>query len=179
MNRLLMILAAVLTIGACGAGSGGGGNAIRVGDVFKVTDQANDALADIADAAAAQREADKCRRQIGSLLGTLNEIDSRLDIGLSQTEYADFVGDASVVYDAIPFRRLTADCIDAAVHLENAFNHYITANSDWDDCIWDFDCDVERDVLSGMRIEWDDASRQLDKVERKLTRMASGSGPVV
>ena len=61
-------------------------------------------------------------------LDALDELNSRLDVGLVNADYGNYVGDISVAYNDIPFRRLPQDCVfNVGVPAENAFNEYIKA----------------------------------------------------
>jgi hypothetical protein len=64
---------------------------------------------DIADKALAVSES--CRGQLSGYLGALTETNSRLDVGMSFADYGSQVGDNSVEYDQIPFRKMDNACV--------------------------------------------------------------------
>jgi hypothetical protein len=73
------------------------------------------------------------------------------------------IGDASVAYDEIDVQSLQGTCLTAGAKLESAFNNYAATVSTWNDCIFDYDCDVDSDVLPGMQVKWAAASEAIDR----------------
>jgi hypothetical protein len=102
------------------------------------------------------------------LIDTLKEVDSRLNVGLSQSELSDKIGDASVAYDDINAKALRGTCLSAGAKLETAFNNYVDTVSTWSDCIYDYGCDVDNDILSSMQAKWAVASRAVDRATTLL-----------
>lgn len=121
----------------------------------------------------AQKARAKCQAQIGSLQRELKAIDSRLDVGMTQSDYNTALGDVSIAYDDLSVGKLDPDCLGVAVQLESAFNRYIEANDEWSDCIDDLYCDLDADVLPGLRDHWNAANRLIAKSERQLARMGA------
>jgi hypothetical protein len=72
--------------------------------------QAEEARAREAEAAA-QRRADRCEAELGGMSTELEELDSRLGVGLTYDEYNTHVGDIRVEYDQIPFRAVDPECL--------------------------------------------------------------------
>jgi hypothetical protein len=101
------------------------------------------------------------------LLDALSEVDARLDVGLSQSEFSDLVGDASVAYSRIEADELAADCLSPGAKLESALNKYSRAASEWDDCIWDDWCTMES-IDSQLQRKWSDAAEAIDDAEDLL-----------
>jgi hypothetical protein len=121
-----------------------------------------------AAAAEAEAAADACRRQVGGLQRALEELDSRLTVGLAYDEYSTQVGDAQVAYDRIPIGKLEQDCLfDVGLHLENAMNAYVKADNTWNDCIIDFGCDVDS-IDPELQERWAEATREIDKAKSGL-----------
>lgn len=121
--------------------------------------------------AAAAEEHQACTRQLRGLMNALQVVDSRLDVGLTQSELSDLVGKASVAYGRITPEELEGDCLSAGAKLESAFNKYNVTVSDWNECIFDYSCDVDSEVLPGMRRAWSQASRAIERAERLMSRL--------
>ena len=91
--------------------------------------QAEEARAREAEAEA-QRRADRCEAQLGGMSTEPEELDSRLDVGLTYDEYNTHVGDVRVEYDQVPFRAVDPECLtEVGLHLENALNSYAKADT--------------------------------------------------
>jgi hypothetical protein len=119
-------------------------------------------------AAEAEAAADECQQQTGGLQSSLEELDSRLTVGLAYDEYSTQVGDAQVAYDRVPIARLEQDCLfEVGVHLENAMNAYVKADNVWNDCIVDFGCDVDS-IKPELQLRWAEATREIDKAKAGL-----------
>ena len=86
----------------------------------------------------------ECRRQMGALLNALEQIDGRLDVGLTNADLSTRLGDVAVAYNNIPFKKIAPEClVGVGVPLENAYNEYNKSVNKWDTCINDFYCSVE------------------------------------
>ncbi len=89
----------------------------------------------------AQAAAEECQRQTGGLQRALEEVNSRLSVGLAYDEYSTQVGNARVAYDRVPIGKLDPECLlEVGVHLEDAMNAYVKADDAWNGCIVDFGC---------------------------------------
>jgi hypothetical protein len=74
----------------------------------------------------------ECEVQLGGFLEALEELDSRLNVGLVFQDYTNRVGDAQVEYDQIPFDDLATPCVtEVGIPAEAALNHYIRADNQW------------------------------------------------
>ena len=73
-------------------------------------------------------------------------VDSRLDVGLSYSDYSEIVGEASV-FKGMVDEDIVADidyCASAHSGAEFALLTYSLAASRWNDCIFDdYDCEVD------------------------------------
>lgn len=127
------------------------------------------------EAAARQRQK-KCATSTEGLMTSLEEIDSRLNIGLNFDEYGDRVGDAQVAYD----RLFAGDDVDlnmsclrrVAIPLEGALNDYIDVLNVWNDCIADLGCNFnEGEPNRKAQAGWQKASAKLDKARAGLERL--------
>lgn len=83
----------------------------------------------------AERLDAQCSPELFVLLNVLTEVDTRLDVGMNQSQLSDLVGDARVVYDRIDVRELergSSVCLRAGVQLESALNAYSRSTSQWE-----------------------------------------------
>jgi len=109
-----------------------------------------------------------CKAQLGELLAALQEIDSRLDIGMTIADYGQRLGDAKVAYDRIDFGSLEPGCVSSVgVPLENAFNEYIDAYQAWDSCIDRVTCRLSS-VEPELQDHWAAASDYIDEAAAAL-----------
>lgn len=121
-----------------------------------------------AELAAAEDHYSSCTDQLNPIFNALQKVDARLDVGLSQAELSDMVGNASVAYSRIDIDALgTGTCLTAGARLENAFNAYAGTVSDWNDCIFDYGCDTDA-LTPSLQAEWAKASKAIDKAEKLL-----------
>jgi hypothetical protein len=123
-----------------------------------------------------QAEASKtaCENEIGDLLDSVGELDSRLDVGLTYTDYSSKVADVNVAYDRVDPSGLTGACLNAAAHAENALNNYISAQQKWDGCIEDTYCDTDS-ITPGLQALWSKATAQDEKAKAAMERVAGSS----
>jgi hypothetical protein len=99
----------------------------------------------------------------------LQQIDSRLNVGLSFAEYTDYVGDAQVEYDRTDWDDGELSCtLKVGIALEDALKQYFKAYSKWDQCMDDYACEVEGSVLAGIRKHWSEATERLQYADKKL-----------
>jgi hypothetical protein len=124
-----------------------------------------------AERAEARREAlqryERCNDRVEDFFSALQELNSRLDVGLSYDDYTDQVADVKVAYDQADFGNLhNFDCLRAAVPGEKALNQYVEAAGAWGDCIEDFNCDIDNIDLNGY---WLKASVFVDRAQTNLS----------
>ena len=140
---------------------------------------AAEAKAKAAQMDAARATQGKCDEQMGDLLGTLKQIDGRLDVGLTNSDLGTRMGDVSVTYNDIPFHKLSPKCVaSVGVPLENAYNEYTKSKTAWDACIDDYSCTVEGAVLAEMRGHWMKAGRLIDKADGFLASPKNFMSPI-
>jgi hypothetical protein len=127
--------------------------------------------AEAAELAAAQEDYRACRRQIFPLLDALQVVDARLNVGLSQSELSNLVGDASVAYARIdPHELGEGDCLSSGARLETALNAYSRTVDTWNDCIFEYSCDLD-DIDPQLQRAWRSASRAVERAEDLLDRL--------
>ena len=117
-----------------------------------------------------------CKEKIGPFLTALQDVDSRLDVGIIQADYSTIVGEAAIKGNriladysmtadeaALKLNRvggssLSDDCKEA-LHLGlDVLGLYEYVNTEWNDCIFDDYCDTDTDVDFS---RWDAAADEL------------------
>jgi hypothetical protein len=113
-----------------------------------------------------------CADQIGDFVEQLQELDSRLDIGLNFESYSTKVSDAKVVYDQIPFDEMSQECVrQVGVPAENAFNAYVKAYNIWNNCFDDINCDNDS-IKSKLQAQWAKATLLISKADGNLQALS-------
>lgn len=112
-----------------------------------------------------------CRQQVGGLLRALRSTESRLNVGMSFSDYGEQVGDISIGYDNMPIPRMDIDCVGGpGVAGERAFNSYRDAYNTWNSCIADYDCDTDS-IDPELQRHWAKASRQTASARSSLVAL--------
>lgn len=120
-----------------------------------------------------------CRREVGAWLRTLHNVDSRLSIGMTQTEYSDALGEVQIAYDRLNLRRADVSCVSqVGIPAEKAFNQYVKANNRWSDCIVDLYCDLDADAMPAIQERWARATVLLDRADRNLRNLGQTGSSV-
>ena len=110
---------------------------------------------------------DQCNHQIGKWMRALKALNSRLDIGLTDSRE---LGDISVIYHEIDFNSLSPQCLVPGVKAEKAFNDYIDASNAWSKCFASLTC-TNAKVRPKLQSFWAAAARQLDKANTDLQKL--------
>ena len=109
-----------------------------------------------------------CEEEFTPFLESLQELDARLNIGLSYDDYSERVGDVSVQYDRLDFDLVDPAClIGVGVPLENAFNRYVEAYNTWQACIEDINCSTDS-ITSKLQEKWSRATGAIENAEEAL-----------
>jgi hypothetical protein len=104
-----------------------------------------------------------CRSVIGPFVDALFELDSRLNVGMSFSEYSDKVAAARVTYDRIHIDQLDAACLESVgAPAEAAFNNYIYAYRIWNACMDKLACTLGS-IRPKLQAYWAKATGQIDK----------------
>lgn len=155
-------LVAVVLLSGCG----GGGEVDDSADKKEQKQERRDLAAEVA--------AQECSDRLTPFLDALQEIDSRLNVGLQYAEYGEKLGDARVKYDRIDSEGLSPTCLrSVGTKLENAYNRYLEALHIWERCIDDYGCDFKSDAQPKLRDKWTAAGDELSEAQTALTRMAA------
>ena len=168
MRKLLLVLVAV-SLATFLAGCGGQSAEEKRADKDK----------EVA-AAAKKKEAERqeligetgelCDELVSDFREKLEDLNSRLGVGIKPDDYSNRVGDIRVAYDKVEWDDTpNVYCLQkVGVPLETAMNDFVKAGATWGDCISDFDCDVEKDKLPGMQKKWTHAGKMIEKSNAAL-----------
>ena len=109
-----------------------------------------------------------CVDSVGPFVEALQDLNSRLNVGLNQAAYSEKVGDVRVAYDRIDWTEVEALCItQVGKPAEDAFNAYVRANSAWSKCLQARNCNYDK-VRPRLQKEWASATELLDAIEKRL-----------
>ena len=112
-----------------------------------------------------------CREELSPLIRGLQDLDSKLDVGLAYAEYSTEVAQLSVEYNGIRFGRLDFECVaSAGVPAETAFNQYRKAYFEWDECFDDLDCDLDF-IEPTLQTYWSKASSNVTEAKTGLNSL--------
>lgn len=109
-----------------------------------------------------------CPAEMETLVDALQELDSRLTVGLSFQDYSDRVGDVQVAYDQLDVDDLGLDCLeDVGVQAEKALIAYVDAYNIWNDCISDVDC-INDSITPDLQAKWAEATEFIEEARDGL-----------
>lgn len=111
-----------------------------------------------------------CLSKLGPFLNSMQEINSRLDIGMNESEFVQRVGTAKVKHDQLDPKALQGTCLDAGVDLEKALNKYIKAANKWSNCVSNFSCTFKK-INAVMQLYWLQASTRISTAEKKVGKL--------
>ncbi len=113
---------------------------------------------------------------MGPFLTALQDLDSRLGVGLSFSDYGTRVGDIRVADDAAPFDELGAACLSkVAVPAEAALNAYVKTYNTWNDCFNNDYCTTDS-ISPELQVPWGTATGKVAKARAGLEQIRTGSG---
>ena len=102
-----------------------------------------------------------CIAAMTPLVNGLEDMDSRLSVGLTFSEYSVKVGDLKVVYDKIKPSALDSACLATiASRAESALNDYVHAYNTWNDCIGKASC-TNASIKSSLQDDWAKATETI------------------
>lgn len=111
---------------------------------------------------------DDCADQITPLVEALQDLNSRLNIGLTYADYGERVGDVRVLYDRIHFATLGPNCVNkVGIPAEDAMNDYIKAYQTWNACIEETGCSTDS-IESKLQTQWSKATTKINEAATAL-----------
>ncbi len=130
-------------------------------------------------AAEAKANYDACESGVGYMLDAAREIDSRLEVSVSFSDYQDLVAEANVADGDVNAAALDPACNDDVyAPVREALDLYISAKDEWSACNDDYYyCDVDSDT--NVQSNWSDAQDLIDEANAGLEAIrqpASGGG---
>jgi hypothetical protein len=156
--------ALVLTLSACGGGSGeatAGG--VSAGTVPEQTVQLSPATGKKRTAAGSA-----CDKQVGEFLGAMDTLRTNLVAGLSYEQYVAEVELIRGAYNRVPVDRLALACLQGAgTPGEAGLNKYIAASNAWTGCVETPGCE-SAGVEPALQSRWRQASKLLGEAEAGL-----------
>jgi hypothetical protein len=118
----------------------------------------------------------RCRAQTGRFLTVLEDLDSRLDVGLSLQAYGDRLGDVKVAADSLPPGLRYACRKRVGVPAADALTAYLYAYKTWDECLNKFDyCVVQGETESMLQTFWTAAHKRIRTAETGLAQLGEGT----
>ncbi|MEO6472316.1 MAG: hypothetical protein ABIR57_10280 [Aeromicrobium sp.] len=111
-----------------------------------------------------------CKQMVQEFSDSLDDLNSRLSVGLKPDDYSGRLGDISVAYDKTDWDKTpNVYCVQkVGVPLEDAYKDFVSAGSTWSDCIASYNCDVEKDKLPGMQKKWAHAGTLIERSKAAL-----------
>ncbi len=110
----------------------------------------------------------QCRDQMTNLTNALEELDSRLSIGMNFSAYSDKVAAAKVAYDKLPSASLDSTCLAlVGTPEENALNEYISAYTTWNACVSKTGC-TNDSISTELQAHWTTATTLIEGAKRAL-----------
>jgi hypothetical protein len=102
----------------------------------------------------------QCETQLGGFLEALEELDARLEVGLTYAEYSQELGSIQVAYNRLPINELDPRCLGrVGLPSENAFQEFTAAGEAWDECIEALSC--EDGISPEVQNQWLKGSEKL------------------
>ena len=178
-NKTMRVLTAVVSLALLASGTAGCGKdeeaeKRRAAQEQAAREKAAKERKERQQAAKAAKLAEDCEDSVGPLLDELEELNSRLDIGLTYDEYTDRVGDVKVAYDKADFGDAGEDelrCItEVGLPAEKAFNQYAKAAATWQECFDDLDCDNDS-IQPDLQRRWSRATTFVERARDNLNDM--------
>lgn len=140
-----------------------------------LADQSQDIIGEINQAATGRSPSPRpetvsqeCVATLQPLVVALEELDGRLDVGLTKVQYGERVGDVSVAYSRLDVAQLAGmglACVATAALLEDAFNEYVQANNKWSDCFARTGCTTDS-IESQLQAHWSTACGKIVEARR-------------
>ena len=111
-----------------------------------------------------------CKKLVQDFADSLDNLNSRLDVGIKPDDYSSRLGDISVAYNKISWDETPNQyCLKSVgIPLESAYRDFAAAGNTWNDCITDYNCDVEKDKLPSMQKKWTHAGKLMEKSKTAL-----------
>jgi hypothetical protein len=159
IGQRLTVVALLLLI-SCNAPSGTGSRPSPTESVNPVTE-------------AEIQEQLQCRDELEGFLEVLQELNSRLGVGVQFDTYLDLVGDVRVEYDQLP--DLEQECLfEVGFPAETALRRYIAAANIWNECIGNLGCEFDS-IEPDLQEKWAQAAELIEDAQEGL----EGMGPAI
>jgi hypothetical protein len=145
----------------------------------KKAEQARQAREQAAAREKAQAQYAACGARMGEMLSQMSDLGSRLDVGLTYSQYSSALGDIKIAYDhaseAGGADAGALDCLTAVgLPAEEALNQYMKASSKWSDCIDDYSCSTDS-IQPALQSRWTSAQTKIESAKSGLADMKDGA----
>jgi hypothetical protein len=166
------LLIAATALSACGSSGPSAADKAKVAAAQRRAVQHRNAVADLANAKTAAKEAqdqaDNCESSAGDLVKTLGQLNSRLSIGLNYNEYGNRVADVRVAYDDVGFGDTDTQDLNCLTTVglpaEKALNIYASAYNTWNKCFESFSCNND-DIDGTLQKRWAKATIHVEQAK--------------
>jgi hypothetical protein len=109
-----------------------------------------------------------CAEEMLPFVNALQDLNSRLSVGLTFAAYSEKVGSARVAYDKLKPGQLDQDCLDRVGKPgEDALNEYVKAYTAWNDCIKKAGCETES-IDSVLQGHWSTATLRINAIKKAM-----------
>jgi len=155
-----MVICCIALAAATAAMSGCGGDApaAQAGSVKARADRPRGSIPD----------GGACSHQVGGFIDSMATLRHRLAVGVSYDEYSAELRKVRALYDRVPIRRMTIDCLAAAgAPAEQALGRYVDAANAWGECLSEAGCNSAW-IEAELQGKWRVASHHLSEAEQGL-----------
>jgi hypothetical protein len=123
-----------------------------------------------------EAEGKVCRGQTDTWLKAEAHLNGSLNVGLSYTEYSDQLSNVAVAYEEVPFKKMTLNCLSAAIGAEHAENDFQKAHTTWETCQKNIECSSES-IKPQLQAQWTKAETELKHAKDDLEEFEKGNAP--
>jgi hypothetical protein len=117
--------------------------------------------------AAALKETEACNRQIGMFMTALDDLESKISLGLTFSVYSTGVNRIRLAYGALTPSALSGACQAAVAAGNTSLNTYITALRQWTVCTNNTKCSTAS-IATDLQTQWANAEAQTEAAKTAL-----------
>ncbi|HWB21385.1 MAG TPA: hypothetical protein VG652_00700 [Gaiellaceae bacterium] len=167
-SRKLGALALVVAVGttACGGPSAAQRERARHADAQLLLGEVNTRARNAATAEAT-RETQACNRQIGTFMSALEDLESKISVGLTFPTYTAGVAKIRAAYGALSPSALSGACQAATGAGHTSLNTYISALDTWMACTSTTKCSTDS-IAANLQAQWANAAAQTEAAKTAL-----------
>ena len=121
-------------------------------------------------------EGQVCSGQTSAYVKAEARLAGTLNVGLNFKEYSKLLSDVSVAYQEVPFKKMTLNCLNAAIGAEDALKAFESANTTWETCQQETECSQES-IKPKLQKEWATATADYERAKESLEAFSAGTEP--